>query len=309
MIAPSSARKIFASGRPFDPEDGTTVLEPGGLGKGYWTGCPSALYEPDRRRFLLTYRRRNPRGSQRQRGFECAVASSEDGVVFTDIWSVNKEELDSDSLERFSLHRAPDGDYLLYLSYLDPDDGRWRIDVIKATDPSGFDLRHATAVFRANDVGVDAVKDPYVVQHGEIYLMYISTFLTEAGPAPTSLATSADGVRFEWRGECFAVGDGWDRYQARLSGIVRAGGLYIAYYDGAGDPSEDTEERCGIAISDDLHRWERLTNDEPWLVSPHASGSLRYVDVVPVDGQLFVYYEYARADGSHELRVNRIAAT
>lgn len=42
----------------------------------------------------------------------------------------------------------------------------------------------------------------------------------------------------------------------------------------------------------------------PILVSPHGSGSLRYMDAVPFEDRILYYYEYARPDGSHELRVN-----
>jgi hypothetical protein len=71
--------------------------------------------------------------------------------------------------------------------------------------------------------------------------------------------------------------------------------------------ADDTEEHCGLAVSLDLRPWERVTVDRPALVSPHASGSLRYVEPVNIQGSLFVYYEYARPDGSHELRRNRLA--
>ena len=70
--------------------------------------------------------------------------------------------------------------------------------------------------------------------------------------------------------------------------------------------ADDTEEHCGLAVSLDLRPWERVTVDRPALVSPHASGSLRYVEPVNIQGSLFVYYEYARPDGSHELRRNRL---
>jgi hypothetical protein len=145
-------------------------------------------------------------------------------------------------------------------------------------------------------------------ESGPAYYMYVSTFLSEDGPAPTSLAVSLDGVRFTWLGEVLSVGGGWDRYQARLSGVVRSGPVFVGFYDGSAGPDEDTEERLGIAVSFDLVRWQRLSLSGPWIVSPHASGSLRYLDGVQLDGQWWLYYEYARADGSHELRLSRVPA-
>jgi hypothetical protein len=154
--------------------------------------------------------------------------------------------------------------------------------------------------------GTAAVKDPYVVRSGPEYLMFVSTFLADEGPAPTSLATSRDGVRFAWRGEALGVGTGWDRYQARLSAVLATGDGLVGFYDGAASAEEDTEERLGVAVSADLRRWERVSTERPWIVSPHATGSLRYLDAIPLDGEWWIYSEAARADGSHELRLNRV---
>ena len=137
------------------------------------------------------------------------------------------------------------------------------------------------------------------------------------------MATSSDGTHFSWQGEVLGVGEGWDAYQARLSSVVAfggggaggggggfagagggGGGGFAGYYDGAGSPAEDTEERCGVAVSTDLRTWRQVTAAGPALVSPHATGSLRYVEAVRIDGASVVYYEYARPDGSHELRRN-----
>jgi hypothetical protein len=291
----------------FDPDQGTTVLAPDAEGAGHWVGAPSVLLDPARGTILMAYRRRRPRdGSPGERGYECAIAESLDGVHFTDVWRVRKEDLGTRSMERFCLHRDPDSRYLLYTSYEDPADHRWRIDVMEADAPDAFDLATARPVLTAASTGTDAVKDPYVVRVGPGYFMYVSTFLTDAGPAPTALAVSTDGLRFDWVGEVLPVGTGWDRHQTRLTTVAACGRVFVGLYDGAASAAEDTEERLGVAVSFDLVRWQRLSITEPWLVSPHASGSLRYADVVERGGEWWVYYELARADGSHELRLSRV---
>jgi hypothetical protein len=290
----------------FDPADAIVVREPATSGPGSWVGCPSVVEDPARGSILLTYRKRRPRGSLPDRGYECCVAESADGVHFDDLWSVAKEELRTTSMERFNLHRDPDGRYLLYLSYEDPGDGRWRIDVVEADAPDRFEVAQARPVLTAAETGTAAVKDPYVLRVGPAYWMFVSTFLTDEGPAPTCLAVSPDGLCFDWRGEVFGVGSGWDRYQARLSGIVRAGAGFVGFYDGAASAAEDTEERLGVAVSADLVRWERVTVEAPWIVSPHATGSLRYLDAIERDGEWWLYYECAREDGSHDLRLSRV---
>jgi hypothetical protein len=262
----------------------------------------------------MAYRRRRPRdGSANERGYQGAVAESTDGGrSFSPVWEVTKQQAKTSSLERFCLRRSPAGDWLLYMSLEDPpSSGRWRIDVLRAATPEGFDLSTAQTVLAPAAVGVDAVKDPYVMRHGTQLLMYLSTFLTPQGPAPTSLATSHDGLHYAWRGETLAVGVGgsWDAYQARLGSVVPFGSGFVGYYDGAATPAQDTEERCGIACSVDLLSWRRVSAAAPALVSPHATGSLRYVDVVEIAGAWWVYYEYTREDGSHELRRTRLERT
>jgi hypothetical protein len=294
----------------FDPEAGETVLLPEAEGRGYWVGAPSVVSDDERGRVLLSYRRRRPRdGSPDERGHTAAIAESTDGGrTFSDIWALTKHQVGTSSLERFCL-RPGDGGWLLYTSWEDPpSSGRWRIDVMRAATPEQFSLSSAVPVLLPGDVGVDAVKDPYVRKHKGEVLMYVSTFLTPRGPAPTSLATSADGVHFSWQGEALAVGRGWDAYQARLSSLVAFEDGFLAYYDGAAAAADDTEEHCGLAVSSDLRAWRPVTTDGPALVSPYATGSLRYVEAVSIEGSPFAYYEYTRPDGSHELRRNALGS-
>lgn len=127
----------------FDPTAGDLVLAPERAAPGYWVGCPGVLYEPARRRFLLTYRQRRPRGHDQERGWRCAIATSPDGLRFTDVWAVEKPQLGTDSMERFCLLPAADGGYQLYLSYVDQGDNRWRIDVVEAGQVEEFDVAKA----------------------------------------------------------------------------------------------------------------------------------------------------------------------
>ena len=61
------------------------------------------------------------------------------GVHFHDLWEVHKSELATPSMERCSLIPAPGG-YRLYISYVNPADKRWRIDVMEAAEAG--ELRH-----------------------------------------------------------------------------------------------------------------------------------------------------------------------
>ncbi|WP_254802437.1 hypothetical protein [Kitasatospora sp. SUK 42] len=291
---------------------------------GYWAGCPGVRYEPDRDRFLLTYRERRPRGAAGgpDRGWRCAVAESHDGVGFRDLWSVRSDELGSPSMERLALLRR-DGRYLLHLSYVDPADNRWRIDALSAAAPESFDLSTRTPVLTAAGTGTEGVKDPYLLETGDG--VHLFTTVSRARPftaeerdrahatadihttgltvQPTALALSPDGLRFTAApgraAEALDVGPAgsWDGYESRITAVLPDGrGGWLALYDGGADAAGNYEERCGLAASTDLRTWRRLTPDGPWL-------DVRYADVVSARGRWYLYYEWTRTDGAHELRV------
>ncbi|GAA4600715.1 hypothetical protein GCM10023195_00840 [Actinoallomurus liliacearum] len=306
---------------PIDAAAGIVVLDAERPEPGYWVGGAGVTYDGER--FWLTYRQRRPRGLDRERGWRCAVAVGDDGVHFTDAWSVRKDELGSPSMERCRLTVTPDGGYQLFISYVDPADRRWRIDALTADDPSRFDVGAARPVLTAASTGTEGVKDPYVLVAGPVTYLFASyaaprpdlsaaahatgdIYAVGATVHPTGVAVSLDGgAEFQWHGEVLPVGAGWDRYQARLNSVVPAAGGYLGFYDGSAGHEENYEERCGIAVSADLFTWRRLTPDAPWAVSPYGTGSLRYVDALLVDDEWWLYYETARPDGSHDLRLTR----
>lgn len=322
-------RRYFGVLPLFDPQAGERVMAPPGEGPGYWAGAPSVLFDREDGYFYLYYRLRVPR--ELGRGIECRIARSRDGVTFETIWSARKQEFPTDSMERAALFKSPEGRWRLYLSYVDPADNRWRIDVTEAAAPAGFDIRHRQPVLTADDAQCEGVKDPYVVLLGRQYRMYVSyaTRPAQAYPAQelhgtadifntgkttsnTGLAVSEDGLTFRWTGDVFAPRASeaaWDAYAARITSLLYIPPVFLAFYDGSASVAENYEEKLGLAISLDLARFERVTERGPLVRSPHGSGSIRYVDVINVDGTLHYYYEYALPDGSHELRHSRVFLT
>jgi hypothetical protein len=310
----------------FDPAQGVTVIEPPGNESGWWAGAGSAIYDEDTSRFFLYYRIRKPRPL---RGAECRIAESTDGVNFRDIWSAQREDFNSPSVERSALVKTLEGGWRLFISFVDPADQKWRIDMMEADTPDGFRPAARVKVLTADDVGVEGVKDPYVVLLGRRYYMLISyapspekvsarqraemhatadVYNTGVTKSHTALALSNDGLHFEWQGDVFTPPqEGWDAYAGRLGCVLYIPPVFNVFYDGGAKVSENYEEKTGLAISLDLTHYQRITGKTPLLVSPHGSGSLRYMDVIKFDDVLYYYYEYARADGSHELRMNKVS--
>ena len=317
-------RKIFSYLPLFNPEEGITIVEPLNPGRGWWAGAPSVIYDESEKAFYLYYRLRKPR--ELGRGAICVIARSEDGIKFEEIWRAKKEDFNSPSIEKSALFISPDGKRRLYISYVDSETNKWRVDMLEGDSFESLDPSKRRKIFTPEDIGVEGVKDPFVIMIGGVYFMILSYAPTPPGvteelkkkmhetadvyntgitKSHTGLAVSVDGVNFTWLGDIFSPREeGWDSYASRISTLIHMPPAFIAFYDGSASVEENYEEKTGLAVTFDLRNFIRLTVDGPILTSPHASGSLRYLDAVAVDGKLYCYYEYARSDGSHELRLN-----
>jgi len=312
----------------FDYSESIVVREPLGSGNGWWVGAPGAFYDPTDEAFYLSYRYRRPRGVEPDRGGETRLARSTDGIEFHDVCTLTKDQFDSTSIERCAINRAADGTWLYYVSYVDGADSRWRIDLIEAASPDAFDPATRTTLFTAPPLGLEGVKDPWVLRVGPVWYMLISyatapvraaaademhgtadVYNTGLIKSASALATSLDGRTWHWQGSILEPPDQgtWDCYAARLGCMVPHAGGWLGLYDGSASVAENYEERTGLALSGDLFAWRSLSPDGPAMVSPHATGALRYIDsVVSATGERFFYFEATRADGSHDLRVARL---
>ncbi len=319
----SLSLKQFPSLELFDPEQGQTVIKPPADAPGNWVGACNVVFDEATSKYYLYYRVRQPRPV---RGGKCVIAESSDGFQFETIWEITKEDLDSTSIEKSALIKADNGKWRMYLSYVDPKDQRWRTDVIEADSPSQFDIAKRQKVFTADDLGVEGVKDPYCFTYASktYLLLSYAPGNPEANPeeraemhatsdiyntgltkSATGLAVSDDGLNFEWLGDVFAPSEsGWDCHAARLGSLLYRPPLFIGFYDGGPTHLENYEEKTGLAVSSDLKTWHRVSVDQAAMTSPHGTGSLRYMDPLERPGETRYYYEYARADGAHELRVN-----
>jgi len=277
--------------------------------------------------FYMVYRLRWPRGTHPDRGAEVRIAYSRDGITFDDIWSGRKEQLESPSIERCALVHHPEAGWRLYTSYVGGADGKWQIGLVEADAPDAFDLSATRPILTAADIRAEGVKDPFVFQVAGLYHMVVSyaTVATTATPdelhgthdafntglilSASGLATSVDGVAWRWEGEILRPNQGaWDGYTSRISTLWYQPPVWLALYDGSADASENYEERCGLAYSPDLRSFQRVTRAGPLFQSPKTRGAIRYFDVLTLPGVTYFYYEMARPDGSHDLRVHRIGA-
>src|ERR1700722_20183640 len=172
MTPTGGGGKSFGAAPLFDPAKGTAVRTPLQPGAGWWAGAPGANFDPASNTFYLVYRQRQPR--ELGRGVECRIAASDNGVVLTDIWALPKTSFDALSLERCSLVRGFDGMWRLYISFVSPQDNRWRIAMMEAAEPDQFDATEMKVILTAESTGTEGVKDPNVFAIGPMFYMLVS---------------------------------------------------------------------------------------------------------------------------------------
>jgi len=317
-VAEELTSKLFAEGR--------VLREPVAGERGYWAGAPGIYYAADESAWYLTYRIRRPRGVAPDRGGEARISRSKDLQNWEDVWSVTKDRFDSASIERCALRRGADGQWRYFISFVDPADGRWCVSVITSRDIQKLDPGTAKPIFKAKALGLEGIKDPWIFDHEGTFYMVLSVALRTARTSEQSHATldifntgecvSATGLaisrnleNWAWQGVVFAPeGTGWDRYCRRINSVLPYEGKFFGFYDGSASEAENYEERSGVAVSSDLRQWKSLTVAGPRFTSPNASRSLRYVDAQLHSGQGLFFYEFARPDGAHDLRLATIKA-
>lgn len=298
----------------FDPEAGVVIREPPGSGYGNWVGgkvhCDSKTEQ-----FVLFYRERRP--LEAGRAAKCALAVSDDGVDFRDIWTASKSQFAANSIEEGHCVRR-ENEWLLYISYEVEGTSTWRIDLLTADDLTGFQVQSRRTVLSPRDFDLDFIKDPFVMLRDDEVWLYAAasprtgpsadgSVITAGALDATVRSVSTDGRYFPTIEYVFEapLDDSWHGRRARINSIVDWKGGFLAFYDGGRTFYDNYEEMAGLATSPDGRRFSRINTESPWVASPH--GGIRYISAVAARDSVFLYYEYTRADGSHDLRVNSVS--
>lgn len=282
-------------------EGSRVVVSAPGAGPGNWAGAPSATWADGY--VYLAYRMRRPLSEGR--GVSVLVARSRDGETFETVAELCREEFGAESFERPVVMKRPDGGWRLYLSCATPGSKHWWIEAIDADAPEKFVGGTRTVVQPGSES--EAVKDPVVVVDAQGWRMWVCCHpLTEAGAEDrmvTRLATSADGLAWQWQGAVLESTPGaWDARGTRVTALVSDAPL-VVLYDGRASAEQNWYETTGLATQRDGRLVAHGTGPVAW--SPHSDGALRYVSAVRMpDASMRFYFEAARADGAHDLRTS-----
>ncbi len=301
----------------FNPQEGTTILEPEGKGKGYWIGASSIFFDKDFEKFYLYVRIRNPRPkkgkvlpSDTHRGYKCQILESINGTDFKVIWEMGKKEIDVKSIEGASMIKIQDK-YNLFFSYesnaIIP---RWQIKKIVARDPSNFDSKKIQKIkWNLPRFHRLSIKDPIVSVFNDKIHLYIDYFRFWKKPWGSSgLLTSQDGISFKWNGDVFVnLKDcKWASYMIRLTSIFEFNDQYFGFFDGTDQESGLCEEKSGVLTGSSPKNLKIQSLEEPTYHSDFGKGSCRYLFGLKYENELWVYYEFTEKNGEHVLKLIKL---
>jgi len=226
---------------------------------------------------------------------------------------------------------------LVFRSFASDAEGTWRIISMETEDDdiTKIDASTARELFDLSSLasqGVQGVKDPWLVKDQDMLYMVISVALVDTTLTDehhgtkdiynTGLCTSGsalaisnnNGRDWQWHGvilEAPGIDTSWDGYCRRMNCAFQSGGLWFSFYDGIPNEKHNYEEKTGLCMARAITGpWTVHTVQEPLFVSTHATGAMRYFEVqnmgeTSIEDGALVFFECAREDGAHELRLAR----
>jgi len=297
----------------------SVVLEPDKNEPEWWAGAPSVVRNKTGT-FWLACRMRTADAPRGLRGYEIRILRSKDGIHFTKVRSIRREDVPIPGFERPALLMDPaTGRFKLYAC--SPwRDGPWSIIKFDdANDPAQFVPASAKPVIRPQppsydrDVIVDGYKDPFILFAEGQYHCYVIGTMRRA--ERIYHFCSPDGERWETVGSPYqSIMDltGWHDFYVRPACVVPVGAGYLFFYEGSNcdwyDPVYNIA--TGVAFTFDLHHVTDLTPDAPLVISTTPSEHFhtwRYSHWIWVGDELWVYAEVARPNESNEIRLFRLS--
>lgn len=286
----------------------SVVVEPPGIGTGYWAGGPSAVRHDGI--IHLAYRLRRPVDAGR--GYANVVATSTDGVHFETACTVPVTDFGSASLERPALVRRPDGGWRLYVSCSTRGSKHWWVEALDtAPDGSIADLAAGTRTVVLPGDDATAWKDVVVqapTTDDDRWRMWACRHPLDGGDdaadrMQTWYFTSPDGLSWDEQGPALVPTAGtWDARGTRVTSVVPTGDGWLALYDGRASAAENWFERTGIALGSDPGSFTAAAGP-----IQRDGRTLRYACVVPADDHWRLYFEADRPDGSNVLLTTVLA--
>jgi hypothetical protein len=250
------------------------------------------------------------------------------------------------SIEGSSLLRRQDGGWELYVSLekdrpypaavaalQKPGTGVWSIDRLEGPRPDAIDAATQRPFLASDDPATLHVKDPVLARDGERSHAWACSHPGTWASSNTAWAVRAhDDAAFELRSWQFAPrGAVWDVAVTRVTHrwpvppvgrFADAPARSVYLYDGAecmrpheadgrgpARPRGSSSEELGGAMWSPDHEptaLRRLSRIAPLFVSPHGSGSSRYLTLLTLGDDLVAFWQQEQPDGSQPLVSHRL---
>ncbi|MBN1541413.1 hypothetical protein JW992_04645 [candidate division KSB1 bacterium] len=290
-------------------KDYRVVLAPDRRQAEWWAGAPSVAADASGILYLAARMREgdSPRG---RRGYEIRILQSRDGITFSPVHRIQRDQAGVSGFERPALRRDPhSGLWKLYgCSIIDQGWAVFQFD--DAPTPADFKpdtLRPVLTPPSGSDefARVVGYKDPVLFWDGvRWHLFVIALDFVER----IRHFLSNDGINWEpASADPVLENCGWHNFYTRPACVLPLTAGYLFVYEGSHcnwrDPAYNIA--TGLAFSPDLERFIDLTPEAPLFKSttPGDYHTWRYSDWLVHQGKLLIYFEAACPDNSNEIRV------
>jgi hypothetical protein len=300
-------------------EDYTVIIESPKDEPEWWAGAPSVLRD-DKGVFWMASRMRTADAPRGLRGYEIRILKSADGIKFTQVHTIKREDVPIEGFERpVILQDETTGKYKLYACGPWGAASEWTIMKFDdAESPEKFKASTAKPVIAPRpktyerDIRPDGYKDPTIIYtNGEYHCYVIGTMRRTERIYHFS---SPDGENWEPVGSYFdSILDltSWHDFYVRPASVVPMEIGYLFFYEGSNVEWYDPVYNMGtgVAFTFDLHTIQELTTEGPLAVSSTPSKrfhTFRYSHWMRVDDELWCYAEAVKPNDSHEVRLFRL---
>jgi len=299
-------------------EDYKVILEPDEDAPEWWAGAPSVVRGPDGT-FWLACRMRAADAPRGLRGYEIRILRSDDGIHFTPVHAIKREDVPIPGFERPALLIDPHTGLFKLYACGPWEGGPWHIIKFDdAEDPTQFDPKSARPVIGPQpqsydrDIRPDGYKDPVIHYADGAYQCYVIGVMRRT--ERIYHFRSEDGETWAPVGspyESIMDLEGWHDFYVRPSSVLPINAGYLFVYEGSNVKWYDPVYNIGLglAFTFDLHHVIDLTPDSPLALSTTPSdafSTLRYSSWLHVGNEMWVYAEAARPNQSNEIRLFRL---